>query len=135
WSLLIRILIVLAGTAACLISLNMWWLSIVLFLGGIGTAPTFAGISSMIGVTVKFSETAEAFGWIGTGQLVGVAIGSAIGGVAIDALGANGAILVSTGLLVVAATIAGTTMRWMPDLKGLDIEQPPETGTITIPLP
>lgn len=135
WSLFIRILIVLAGTAACLVSLNMWWLSIVLFLGGIGTAPTFAAISSMIGATVKFSETAEAFGWIGTGQLVGVAIGSALGGVAIDAFGANGAIVVSTGLLVIAGLIAATTTRWMPDLTGIEIEQPPETGTIAIPLP
>ncbi len=135
WSAFVRVSIVLAGTAACLVSLNMWWLSAVLFLGGIGTAPTFAAISSMIGATVKFSETAEAFGWIGTGQLVGVAAGSAIGGVAIDAMGANGAVYVSVGLLVVAAIIAGTTTRWIPDLKGVDIEQPPETGTITIPLP
>ncbi|MFC5337758.1 MFS transporter [Leucobacter denitrificans] len=135
WSAFVRIAIVLAGTAACLVSLNMWWLSAVLFLGGIGTAPTFAAISSMIGATVKFSETAEAFGWIGTGQLVGVAAGSAIGGVAIDAMGAHGAIYVSVGLLVVAAIIAASTTRWIPDLKGIDIEQPPETGTIAIPLP
>ena len=89
WSLVIRIGIVLAGTLACLVSLNIWWLSIVLFIGGLGTAPTFAGISSMIGSTIKFSETAEAFGWIGTGQLVGVATGSAVAGVAIDAMGAD----------------------------------------------
>ncbi|MFC7764876.1 MFS transporter [Leucobacter soli] len=90
WSLLLRVLVVLAGTLACLVSLNIWWLATVLFIGGMGTAPTFAAVSSMIGVTVKFSETAEAFGWIGTGQLVGVATGSAIAGIAIDASGAEG---------------------------------------------
>lgn len=135
WSILLRLLVVLAGTLACLISLNMWWLSAVLFLGGLGTAPTFAAMSSIVGATVKFSETAEAFGWIGTGQLVGVATGSAIAGVAIDAVGANGAILVSGGLLVVAAIIAAASTRWIPDLHGRDIEPPPETGTLTIPLP
>lgn len=135
WSLAIRIGIVLAGTLACLVSLDIWWLSIVLFIGGLGTAPTFAGISSMIGSTIKFSETAEAFGWIGTGQLVGVATGSAVAGIAIDAMGAQGAIIVSSALITVAGLIAAFTTRWVPDLKGLDIEQPPETGTITLPLP
>lgn len=135
FSPLLRILVVLAGTIACLASLNMWWLSAVLFIGGLGTAPTFAAISSMIGATVKFSETAEAFGWIGTGQLVGVATGSAVAGVAIDAMGAQGAILVSAGLLAVAAVIALCTTRWIPDLKDRDIEPPPETGTLVIPLP
>lgn len=135
WSILLRLLIVLAGTLACLVSLNIWWLSIVLFLGGLGTAPTFAAMSSIIGATIKFSETAEAFGWIGTGQLVGVAAGSAIAGVAIDATGANGAVLVSGGLLAIGALIAAFSMRWMPDLKGRIIEPPPETGTLTIPLP
>lgn len=135
WSILLRILIVLTGTLACLISLDAWWLSIVLFIGGLGTAPTFAAMSSIIGATVKFSETAEAFGWIGTGQLVGVATGSALAGIAIDAIGANGAILVSGGLLVIAAVIAALSVRQVPDLKGRDIEPPPETTTLTIPLP
>lgn len=135
WSMLLRIMIVLAGTALCLVSLNMWWLCAVLFLGGIGTAPTFAAISSIVTSTVKFSETAEAFGWVGTGQLVGVATGSALAGVAIDAAGAHGAVLVSTVLMLLAAVIAASTMRWVPDLKGRPIEPLPETGTLAIPLP
>ncbi|WP_341873796.1 MFS transporter [Leucobacter coleopterorum] len=135
WSLLLRISIVLIGTVLCLVSLNIWWLSAVLFLGGIGTAPTFAAVSSMVSSTVKFSETAEAFGWIGTGQLVGVAVGSAFAGVAIDAAGAHGAILVSAGLLLVCVIVAACTMRWVPDLKDGHIEPLPETGTLSIPLP
>lgn len=134
-SLLIRVLIVLAGITACLVSLNFWWLAVVLFIGGIGTAPAFAAMSSAVGATVKFSETAEAFGWIGTGQLVGVATGSAVAGVAIDAMGAEGAVIVSSGLLIAAALVAGTCMKWLPDLRGRDIVQPPETGTITLPIP
>ncbi|RGE20041.1 MFS transporter [Leucobacter sp. wl10] len=135
WSLLLRIGIVLAGTSACLVSLNIWWLSAVLFIGGLGTAPVFAAISNLVSSTVKFSETAEAYGWIGTGQLVGVATGSALGGVAIDAAGASGAILVSTGLLIVAALCAAVSLRWIPDLKGRTVEPPPETGTLSLPLP
>ncbi|MCW2288228.1 MFS transporter [Leucobacter luti] len=133
-SLLIRVLVVLAGTAACLVSLNIWWLGTVLFLGGLGTAPAFAAVSSIVSATVKFSETAEAFGWVGTGQLVGVATGSALAGVAIDIAGAHGAIVVSTALLLICAVVAAGTIRWIPDLRGRSIEPPPETGTVTIPL-
>lgn len=135
WSLALRMCIVLAGTLACLVSLNIWWLSIVLFLGGIGTAPSFAAISNIVSAKVKFSETAEAFGWVGTGQLVGVAMGSAVAGIAIDQTGAPGAIAVSGGLLLIATIIAIVSMKWIPDLRGRIIEPPAETGTVTIPLP
>ncbi len=135
WSTALRLLVVLVGTLACLVSLNIWWLSAVLFIGGLGTAPTFAAISTIVSSTVRFSETAEAYGWIGTGQLVGVAIGSALAGVAIDAAQAQGAILVSATLLLSGTIVALATMKWMPDLRGRSIEPPTETGTLTIPLP
>ncbi|UOR00449.1 MFS transporter [Leucobacter allii] len=134
WSILLRIGIVLAGTLACLVSLNIWWLSIVLFIGGLGTAPTFAAISNVVSSTVKFSETAEAYGWVGTGQLVGVATGSALAGIAIDIADAQGAIFVSGMLLVVCALCAAVSLRWIPDLKGRSVEPPPETGTLALPL-
>lgn len=133
-SLLLRISIVFVGTVACLVSLNIWWLGTVLFLGGLGTAPAFAAISSIVSSTVKFSETAEAFGWVGTGQLVGVATGSAFAGIAIDLAGAQGAIGVSAVLLLICAIVAAVTIRWIPDLRGRSIEPPPETGAIALPL-
>ncbi|MBK0422483.1 MFS transporter [Leucobacter sp. CSA2] len=135
WSLLVRIAIVLVGTSLALVSQNIWWLCAVLFLGGLGTAPAFAAVSSIVSSTVKFSETAEAYGWVGTGQLVGVAAGSAVAGVAIDHFGPTGAILASTILLVICAFCAAVTIKQLPDLKGRAIEPPPETGTLAIPLP
>lgn len=135
WSLALRVFIVLIGTAACLVSLDMWWLCTVLFIGGLGTAPAFAAISNIIAVSVKFSETAEAFGWIGTGQLVGVATGSALAGIAIDSSEAIGALLVASGLLLACLICSLASLRWIPDLRGRVIEAPPETGTITLPLP
>lgn len=135
WSLPLRMTIVLAGTLACLVSLNIWWLGTVLFLGGIGTAPAFAAMSNIVSASVRFSETAEAFGWVGTGQLVGVAIGSAMAGIAIDTGGPNGAILMSAVMLTIGTICALATMRWIPDLKGRIIEPPADTGALTIPLP
>lgn len=134
WSLTLRVSLVLAGTVACLVSLDMWWLCVVLFIGGLGTAPVFAAISNIIAVTVKFSETAEAYGWIGTGQLVGVAAGAALAGVAIDTSGAGGAIWVSACLLAACLLFAVATVRWVPDLRGRVIEPPPETGALALPL-
>lgn len=135
WSLLWRTLVVLAGTALCLVSLNPLWLAPVLFFGGLGTAPTFAALFSIVSSTVKFSETAEAFGWVGTGQLVGVALGSAMAGVAIDSSGATGAIFVSTVLLVLTAATAGLSVRWIPDLRGRDASPIPDTEPVQLPFP
>lgn len=135
WSPLLRVLVVLAGTALCLVSLNMWWLMVVLFFGGLGTAPMFAALSNVVSATVKFSETAEAFGWVGTGQLVGVAAGSAVAGLAIDAVGAPGAVVVSVISLLLTAACVAIAIPWIPDLKGRGIEPPLDTEPIALPLP
>lgn len=133
WSMLLRVLVVLVGTALCLVDFEAWWLSLVLFLGGLGTAPTFAALSTIVSATVKFSETAEAYGWIGTGQLVGVALGSAIAGVSIDRFGPEGAIIVSILFLVLTAALAAACMRQLPDLKGRDATPIPDTEPVQLP--
>ena len=133
WSMVFRSLIVLAGTALCLISLNPIWLSVVLFLGGIGVAPMFAALFTVVSSTVRFSETAEAYGWVGTGQLVGVALGSALAGIAIDSAGGFGGILVSVIFLVATVASAAFGARWMPDLRGKDASPLPDTAPITLP--
>lgn len=135
WSPFLRMVVVATGTTLALVSTNMWWMSAVLFVAGLGTAPTFAAFSSIVSATVRFSETAEAYGWIGTGQLVGVATGSALAGVAIDAAGAHGAILVSVLLIGIAALGGAACVHWIPDLRGRAIEPPPETSSVPIPLP
>lgn len=134
-SLLWFTLIVLAGTALCLVSLNPVWLAAVLFFGGIGTAPFFAASLSVVSSTVKFSETAEAYGWVSTGMLVGVAIGSASAGIAIDLLGATGGVLVSVGMLVITALLALVSARWVPDLRGRDASPIADTSPVHLPLP
>ncbi|PIO50959.1 MFS transporter [Leucobacter sp. OAMLP11] len=133
WSLFWRVLIVALGTALCLVALNPWWLAAVLFVGGLGTAPTFTAIFSIVSSTVKFSESAEAYGWVGTGQLVGVALGSAFAGIAIDQAGPNGAILVSAILLMLTAVTAAISVPWIPDLRGRDASPLPDTEPVQLP--
>ena len=72
-------------------SLDVWWLGGTLIVAGIGIAPALAVLFAITSASVKFSETAEAFGWVGTGQLIGAAAGSAVAGFLIDGVGAVGA--------------------------------------------
>nr|WP_279549908.1 MFS transporter [Leucobacter weissii] len=133
WSMFWRSVIVLVGTALCLLSSDPYWLAAALFVGGIGVAPFFAALYSSVSATVKFSETAEAYGWVGTGMLVGVAMGSALAGVAIDVAGGNGGIAVSALLLVITAVTAAISVPWLPDLRGRDATPIPDTAPIQLP--
>ena len=134
WALAIRASIVLVGTALCLVTLNMWWLCAVLFIGGIGTAPMISALFTMVSSTVKFSETAESYGWMQTGHLIGAAAGSAIAGIAIDAVGPRGALVISVIFLVLAVGVSASTTRWIPDLRGVDATPIPDTEPIQIPV-
>ena len=91
-----------------------------------------ASLYTIVSSTVKFSETAEAYGWVGTGQLVGVAIGSAIAGVAIDAFGAHGGELISTAFLALTVASAAISIPWIPDMRGRDASPIPDTEPVQL---
>lgn len=132
WALPTRMLVVFVGFLLCLISLETWWLTAIAFIGGLGAAPTFAGLSSLISSTVKFSETAEAFGWSNTGQLIGAAIGSALAGISIDAIGARGAFVVAGVAMGCAILTALIWRNIVPDLRGKDASPIPDTEQIPV---
>lgn len=120
WALARRILIVFLGVAVAAFALDFWWLAITLVISGIGLAPALAVIFAIVSSSVKFSDTAEAYGWVGTGQLIGSALGSAVAGFLIDARGASGAFVIGAtfALLALLAGIVGS--RWAPDLRHRD---------------
>ena len=60
----------------------------------------------------------EAFGWLSSAAIVGGAIGTALAGVATDAHGARGAVVVSVGLSAIAA-ISPLVARAFGPLPGL----------------
>ena len=91
WAMARRLAIVTVGLSLTMFSLDVWWLGGTLVLAGIGIAPALAVLFAMTSASVKFSDTAEAFGWVGTGQLIGAAAGSAIAGFLIDGIGPQGA--------------------------------------------
>lgn len=132
WALAARMLIVTIGLALASLWLTFWWLSFALLLAGVGIAPAFAVLFGIVSASVKFSDTAEAYGWVGTGQLIGAAMGSAIAGFSIDHSGPVSAIYVAAGFAALGCIIPALGRRWHPDLRGRDISPIPDTEPIQI---
>lgn len=132
WALSSRMLVVTVGLAVASLSLNFWWLSGSLILAGIGIAPSFAVLFGIVSASVKFSDTAEAYGWVGTGQLIGAALGSALAGFSIDHSGATAALYVAAGFAALGSIIAALGRRWHPDLRGRDASPIPDTEPISV---
>ncbi|WP_353816354.1 MFS transporter [Agromyces sp. SYSU T00266] len=132
WSTARRMFIVFAGTALAAFSMDFWWLAVTLFIAGIGIAPALAVLFAIVSASVKFSDTAEAYGWVGTGQLIGAALGSALAGFLIDGYEAVGAFWAATVLAFLGFLVPALARRWHPDLRGRDASPIPDTEPVTI---
>jgi predicted MFS family arabinose efflux permease len=130
WALANRMVIVTIGIGLASIWLNFWWLAATLFLAGIGIAPAFAVLFAIVSSSVKFSDTAEAYGWVGTGQLIGAALGSSVAGFTIDNYGASSALLVAGAFAALGTLIPALGRRWHPDLRGRDLSSIPDTAPV-----
>jgi MFS family permease len=130
WAMARRLLIVTVGLSLTIVSLDVWWLGGTLVLAGIGVAPALAVLFAMTSASVKFSDTAEAFGWVGTGQLIGAAAGSAVAGFLIDDVGPTGAYIAATGFAAVGLVVAVVFVKGFPDLRGRDASPIPDTEPV-----
>ena len=130
WSMAQRLLMVFLGMSLAAMSLNIWWIGATLFLAGLGIAPAFAVMYAIVSASVKFSDTAEAYGWVGTGQLIGAALGSAAAGFMIDSFSAPGAYWIAAGFAFFSFLVLTLFIRWYPDLRGKDISPIPDTMPI-----
>jgi MFS family permease len=130
WAMARRLAIVTAGLSLTIVSLNVWWLGATLVVAGIGIAPALAVLFAMTSVSVKFSETAEAYGWIGTGQLIGAAAGSAVAGFLIDGVGPSGAYVAAAIFAAAGLAVSVVFVRGFPDLRGRDASPLPDTEPV-----
>jgi MFS family permease len=121
---------VLVGMALAAALMNFWWLSITLAIAGLGIAPALAVMFTIVSASVKFSETAEAYGWVGTGQLIGAAIGSAAAGFMIDGFDSPGAFWVAIAFAFFGFLVPLVFRRAHPDLRGRDASPIPDTEPI-----
>jgi predicted MFS family arabinose efflux permease len=81
---------------------------------------------------VRFSDTAEAFGWLATALMLGSSLASALAGIVIDQVGAMGGMYVAAGFITAALMFTLATFRWHPDLRGADLEPQADTGAMPI---
>ncbi|MFS0866923.1 MFS transporter [Microbacterium sp. 179-B 1A2 NHS] len=132
WAMARRFAIVAVGVTALVVSLDIWWMGATLFVAGIGIAPALAVMFAMTSASVKFSETAEAYGWIGTGQLIGSAAGSAVAGFLIDGVGAVGAFWAAALFAIAGMLVAIVFVRHFPDLRGRDASPIPDTEPVPV---
>jgi MFS family permease len=130
WALARRMFIMFLGMAIAAASLDFWWLSLSLAIAGLGIAPALAVRFAIVSASVTVSETAEAYGWVGTGQLIGAALGSAAAGFMIDAFDAPGAFWVAIAFAFVGFVIPVVFRRAHPDLRDRDASPIPDTEPI-----
>ncbi|WP_194421888.1 MFS transporter [Microbacterium abyssi] len=132
WAIARRMLILTVGLTLTVFALNIFWLGGALLIAGLGIAPALAVLFAITTASVKFSETAEAFGWAGTGQLIGAAAGSAIAGFLVDGTGGpQGAYLAAVLFAIVGVIVSIAFVRYLPDLRDRDPSPYPDTEPVT----
>ncbi|MBO1738983.1 MFS transporter [Leifsonia sp. TF02-11] len=133
WATARRMLIVFVGVVISTFMLWSWWgLSLSLIIAGLGIAPALAVLFAIVSASVKFSDTAEAYGWVGTGQLIGAALGSALAGFLIDANGPVGAFWAAGAFALVGFLVPALAWRVHPDLRGRDASPIPDTEPVPV---
>jgi MFS family permease len=132
WALAVRMGVVFIGMALAGIILDFWWIAGALLIAGIGIAPALAVMFAIVSSSVKFSDTAEAYGWMGSGQLIGAALGSAVAGFAIDAYGSVGGFVAASILAFFGVVIPTVFHKAHPDLRGKDASPLADTEPVRI---
>jgi MFS family permease len=132
WAMTTRMVIVAIGMLLALASTNFWWLLFSLAIAGAGIAPALAVMFAIVSASVKFSETAEAYGWVGSGQLIGAALGSAVAGLAIDAYGSFGGFVAALIFATLGTVAAAVSTRAHPDLRDRDPSPLPDTEPVSV---
>lgn len=132
WALARRMSVILVGSVLAILAFEFWTISGALALAGLMVAPALAVMFAVVSATVRFSDTAEAYGWVGTGQLLGAALGSAAAGFLIDAAGSPGGFWTAAILAALAVLIAVVFRRALPDLRGRDASPIPDTEPVPV---
>ena len=111
------------------------WLSITLLIAGVGIAPALAVMFAIVSSSVKFSDTAEAYGWVGTGQLIGAAVRFGDRRLPRSTASAAGGGLIVGAVLAafVGVVVPLVVRRWLPDLRGRDASPLPDTEPVHLP--
>jgi MFS family permease len=95
---------------------NPVWLGTCLIIAGLGVAPFLGMLAAVISFSLRDDETAEAFGWVNTGQMIGYSAAAAITGIAIDTISAPASMFVAVGFAFATTAVAWATTAIIPQL-------------------
>jgi MFS family permease len=132
WALAKRMFVTFVGMTLAIFAWEFWSLSFALLIAGICIAPALAVMFAIVSSSVRFSDTAEAYGWVGTGQLIGAAMGSAIAGFLIDVVGPTGAFCTAAAFALLGFLVPLLFRRAHPDLRGRDASPIPDTEPVAV---
>ena len=132
WALAVRMGAVFVGIALAGVILDFWWIAGALLIAGAGIAPALAVMFAIVSSSVKFSDTAEAYGWMGSGQLIGAALGSAIAGFAIDGFGPTGGFIAASIFAFLGFLVPVIWKKAHPDLRNRDLSPLADTEPVRI---
>lgn len=102
---------------------NVTVLIICMLLAGLGWAPSLSLLNQMIAKAVPSGEAVEAYGWLGTGQLIGYSAGAAVSGVSVDHIGPIGAFAVAAFLGFATVLTTLLSRNSLPQLEKVESEK------------
>lgn len=111
FTLSLWMVMLLVGAFGATLVQGFWGTLLVLVVAGLGIAPALAIMFSLIAATITFNESAEAYGWANSGQLIGAALGSAAAGFLIDDMGSNGGFFAASAFALAGAVMPAVFYR------------------------
>ncbi|WP_115728064.1 MFS transporter [Actinomyces culturomici] len=85
------------GTTTFLLAHSLWTMALAMTIAGVACAPTMTNVNTIIARVVDADSLTEGLTWVSTSLNIGLSIGSALAGPAVDASGSHGGYLVMVG--------------------------------------
>ena len=98
WQLFVFGVILMAiGMSFFPVAFNIWTMAAVILITGLTCAPTMTNVNVIIQKSVSPAKLTEGLTWMSTSISLGVSLGTAVAGPAIDAIGARGGLFTMAG--------------------------------------
>ncbi|MDC4233433.1 MFS transporter [Actinomyces sp. B33] len=110
WRLyMVGIIALAVGTTTFLAAHHLWSMAVTMLITGMACAPTMTNVNMIIARIVPASQLTEGLAWMSTSMNLGVSLGAAVAGRAVDSAGAHGGyvIVVGAGWIMVALMLVG----------------------------
>ena len=123
WALSRFLIVVVVGYLSVYIAPNQpVWMSIAWFIAGMGVAPALGLFGAIIGAALPTSETAEAYGWVQTGQMLGYAGAASLVGFVIDTVSGEASLLIAAIFAIGTLAVALYSAKFTPVISTQESE-------------